>query len=176
MYTGKVAEQLKTMSTDETIEWLYDLLFAETPKREKPVEDEVIPTVIYQKQKDYTTLRRVLLGAFALALVVGAVIFAAKFDFHGYAQRRSRKKQKKTLQKQGSAELKRQPAAQRRAPAPVPATSSPQGPEKMQKKQRRELEKLRRRQEKAARRAYRSSKKADKYYANAAKKAGSRNR
>ena len=196
VYTEKIGAQLAEMSVDETIEWLYNLLFAETPKREKPTENEVIPTVIYQKQKDYTTLRRTLIGVFALALIVGTVVFAAKFDFHAHAERRKRKKQKKE-----DAKALRQTAVQRSAPPqtpqqkaprqtgapqqtaprakippPVPVTLSPAETEKLPKGQQKELQKLRRRQEKAARRAYRASRKADKYYANAAKKAGSNKR
>ena len=49
MYAGSIGEKFKSMTTDEIIEWLYDLLFRETPKVEP--EDDYIPTIIYEKEK-----------------------------------------------------------------------------------------------------------------------------
>ena len=95
MYADKIGAQLADMSVDETIEWLYDLLFAETPKREESTEEEIIPTVIYEKQKDYTTLKRVIIGVLVLALLTGTVIFLAKYDFSAAKEKRQRRKKQK---------------------------------------------------------------------------------
>lgn len=103
VYTDKIGKQLAEMSVDETIEWLYDLLFAETPKREDANEEEIIPTIIYQKQKDYTTLKRVIAAVLIIALITGAVVFFAKFDFAAAKEKRERKKKKKEEWKQATA-------------------------------------------------------------------------
>lgn len=120
VYTEKIGAQLAEMSVDDTIEWLYNLLFSETPKREKETGEEIIPTVIYNKQKDYTALKRVLLAVFGLALILGTVIFAARFDFHAHAQRRKRKKQKKEQAKQ-AAQMQRRQIQQRQPSQPQPS-------------------------------------------------------
>ena len=177
VYAEKIGAQLAEMSVDETIEWLYNLLFAETPKREKEAEDIAPPTIIYQKLNDHTTLRRVLLGLGALALITGTVVFISKHDFQSGARRRKNKKQKKEkLPQAAPRQPQQQPRKENAAFVPVPVTLSAEEEAKLSKAQKKELMKLKKRQEKAARRAYRESRKADKYYAKAAKKAGFRDK
>ena len=48
MYAGSIGEKFKGMSTDEIIEWLYDLLFRETPV--VATETDYIPTIISAKE------------------------------------------------------------------------------------------------------------------------------
>ena len=95
IYTEKVTEQLKTMTTDETIEWLYGLLFSETPKQEMPRDPDYIPTVIYKAQADHTARNRALAITGGLLLLLGLVLFFVKFDFHKAAERRQRRRLRK---------------------------------------------------------------------------------
>ncbi len=100
MYTGKVAEQLKTMSTDETIEWLYDLLFAETPKRENPNNgDDYIPTVIYQEKPDHTARNATVIIVIVVILLVGGVVILSRVDIGAWRERRQRKRLKAKTEK-----------------------------------------------------------------------------
>ncbi len=183
MYTGKVAEQLKTMSTDETIEWLYNLLFAETPKQQDTVDpDAPIPTIIYNEREKHT-------GRNVTAIVIGAVVFIvlaalvlSRIDFGAWKERRrSRKKRIKALKAQGRAKAaptaanktpsapgRAAPAEQKRSVPAAPAATAPALKNGMTEKERirheRELAKMRVREEKARLKAYRKTKKADKYY------------
>ena len=70
MYAGSIGTKFESMSTDEIIEWLYDLLFRETPPVEP--EDDYIPTIIYEKEKHHhpVIVIVVLLAVLALAFVV----------------------------------------------------------------------------------------------------------
>ena len=48
-YMTNMEAQLSSMSTDELIEYLYKLLFSETPKREEPaVQAQEIPEIVYE--------------------------------------------------------------------------------------------------------------------------------
>lgn len=93
LYAGRVTEQLQSMTADETIEWLYDLLFAETPKREKEDADpQMIPTVIYEETPDTTVRNAAIVVLLAALLIFGLIVFIAKFDFAEHRERRQRKK------------------------------------------------------------------------------------
>lgn len=102
MYAGNITEQFKTMSTDEIIEWLYNLLFRETPKKEITPTDEYIPTIIYQPEKDYTALKRGILIAAVILLPTLLVVYLSKRDVHAKKERRQRKKLKKQAAKEAA--------------------------------------------------------------------------
>ncbi len=115
MYTGKITEQLKTMTVDETIEWLYDLLFAETPKREKPASEEV-EAFEYVEKEDHSKLIRTALIAGGVVLFIGLVLILSRINFHDLRERRKYAKKKRREQKE---KLRQAVAASkaRRAPA-----------------------------------------------------------
>ena len=115
MYTGKITEQLKTMTVDETIEWLYDLLFAETPKREKPASEEV-EAFEYVEKEDHSKLIRTALIAGGVILFIGLVLILSRINFHDLRERRKYAKKKRREQKE---KLRQAVAASkaRRAPA-----------------------------------------------------------
>lgn len=99
MYTGKITEQLAAMNTDETIEWLYNLLFAETPKREEVEKDDYIPTVIY-KAKENNTGRNVTAAIIVIvALIVIVSVVLSRVDIGAYRERKKHKKLKKKNEK-----------------------------------------------------------------------------
>ena len=70
MYTDSLSEKFKDMTTDEIIEWLYDLLFRETPKVEP--EDDYIPTIIYKKEK--TRHPGAAIAVIAVLLVLALIV------------------------------------------------------------------------------------------------------
>ena len=74
-YSASIGEQFATMTEDELIEWLYNLLFKERAQIEIVVDDEYNPTIIYKEPtKDYTILY--IVGGFALvAGVIGIILF-----------------------------------------------------------------------------------------------------
>ena len=159
MYAEKVGAQLAEMSVDDTIEWLYDLLFSETPKRETVEGEEIIPTVIYQKTPDHTTRNRILVGLSALAVIVGVVIFAAKFDFAGAKERRARKKKKKLAALSGAAA---EPVSGSGEAEAGKRTRRKTKPEKQQALAQRRAQKNLRLQEQAAKRALKDARRAEK--------------
>ena len=123
MYAGKIGEQLKSMSVDETIEWIYGLLFSETPKKEQTEEPEVIPTIIY-KEKKHSKIVPIILGCLlVIALFAGGVVYS-RVDFSALLERRRMEKQKKKAalkkQKGGAGEpVPKQPEKENSAPTAV---------------------------------------------------------
>lgn len=69
MYAGNITEKFKDMQTDEIIEWLCDLLFSESPIVELPVENEEIPTIIYEEKFELSTTQKLIIVAVILALI-----------------------------------------------------------------------------------------------------------
>ncbi len=74
MYSDSLSAQFATMTEDELIEWLYNLLFKERVKVEITTGEDYKPTIIYKPaEKDYTLLY--IFGAYLLvAGVVGLII------------------------------------------------------------------------------------------------------
>ena len=67
-YLVSLNEEINAMSVDETIEWLYDIFFAERVVVTEPPEEEYTPTIIYEdtsKQDSPVLLIILLLIAFA---------------------------------------------------------------------------------------------------------------
>ncbi len=83
MYAGNITEKFKSMTNDEIIEWLCDLLFSESPIVEMPVENEEIPTIIYEEKFELSTTAKLLivLGVVgALALIYYVLSVSGKLD------------------------------------------------------------------------------------------------
>lgn len=138
-YAQNITEQLSAMTTDETIEWFYDLLFAETPTVELPDrnEEEFIPTVIYTPEEttDPSTVI-VIVAVIVVVLIVGIIVIISKLDISEIKQKKKRKKELKTLKK---LEMKKEkellnPAKARKAAAKAAkAKNESQKPEKPRK-------------------------------------------
>ena len=70
-FTGGITEDLEKMTVDETVEWLYKLLFRERPIVEEKTEEEYMPTIIYvEKSKAEGTTIYFLFLFVALAEVI----------------------------------------------------------------------------------------------------------
>lgn len=74
-YSSSIGEQFATMTEDELIEWLYNLLFKERAQVEIVVDDNYVPTIIFKENEpNYIVLYG--LGAFAfLGVAVGAILY-----------------------------------------------------------------------------------------------------
>ena len=134
MYTQKVAEQLKTMSTDETIEWLFNLLFAETPHRDKSaLDDGEIPHVIYHETEKHTTRNVGVIVAVAVVLLIAGALIFSRVDLSARRELKRRKKLQKKQETEQRKTLARQQAAVRQTaaqpyPAAAPANMAQQTP------------------------------------------------
>lgn len=122
MYVGNITEKFKAMTTDEIIEWLYDLLFRETPPVETKEDDVYVPADI-KKTKDPVDIAKVVI---TLVVILVLLVFVLKFLYDkGYldgiiekhsAGKSGRKektpgkklsrKEKKALKKQAKADKK----------------------------------------------------------------------
>lgn len=128
-YAQNITEQLSTMTTDETIEWFYDLLFAETPTVElpDPNQEEFIPTIIYtpDDEADPTTVI-VIIAVFVVVLIVGTIVLISKLDIGEMKQKKKRKKELKALRKLEEKKEKEllNPAKARKAAAKAQKTES----------------------------------------------------
>lgn len=49
-FVGGISEDLDNMTVDETVEWMYKLLFRERPIVEEKTEEEYMPTIIYEPE------------------------------------------------------------------------------------------------------------------------------
>lgn len=88
-YSSDITKEFATMTVDETIEWLYKLLFRERVTREEP-DDDYMPEIRYVPPKN-TVVPKVLAGSAAgVILVLGVVLFLKRDAIRA---RRRRKKQ-----------------------------------------------------------------------------------
>ena len=49
-FVGGISEDLDSMTVDETVEWMYKLFFRERPIVEEPVQEDYLPTIIYEPE------------------------------------------------------------------------------------------------------------------------------
>ncbi len=116
MYAGSIGTKFESMSTDEIIEWLYDLLFRETPPVEP--EDDYIPTIIYEKEKHHHP---------AIVIVVLLAVLTLAFFLLRYLDKRNKfdKLKEKRLARFNAKNEKRiaagKPPKERRQKKPKPA-------------------------------------------------------
>ena len=74
-YSAQLSEQFASMSVDELIEWLYNLLFKERVKIQIVVKDDYKPTIIFEEGKADPRWVYGLATYLGICLVVGAIIF-----------------------------------------------------------------------------------------------------
>ena len=135
VYTAKITEQLKTMTTDETVEWLYNLLFSETPKRDESLDNREIPTIVYRERKDHTARNRAILITLAVVFIIALALVLSRVNFGDMRERRrflrskrkaasDRLKNAAAVAKAKKAEERQKAAAAKKAP-PAPAEPAP---------------------------------------------------
>lgn len=202
MYTANIGEKLGAMTTDEVIEWLYKLLFSETPKSEHVTADDTPLTIIYQPPKKTSNVTKGVTAGVAIAALLAIIVFLSRFDFGNYRQRRRHiKEKKKRLKKELKSHLHRYDASytgdgssfngktkDNDAAKIAEYTRKAEEAEKRRAealanrdavdvaKADREYMRLAVRRDKAARRAEKQSRKADKYYRQALKESENKRR
>ena len=88
-YSSDITTDLATMTVDETIEWLYKLLFRERVTREEP-DDDYLPSIRYVPPETHTAAK-VAAGAAAGVVLLAAILLIVKRD--DIRARRRRKNQ-----------------------------------------------------------------------------------
>ena len=94
MYAGSIGQKFEDMTTDEIIEWLYDLLFRETPKVEE--DDGYIPTIIYKKERQHHP--GIVIAVLVVLLVIAFIVLRyldKRKKFEKFKEKRRTKKQAK---------------------------------------------------------------------------------
>lgn len=75
-YSSGIGEQMASMTTDETIEWLYKLLFRERAVSQTVTQEEYIPTIIYEPKNN--TAQKVV-AIFAVIILTAAALLLALY-------------------------------------------------------------------------------------------------
>lgn len=94
-FSAGLSDQFADMSTDETIEWLYQLFFRERAKKQLPKDDGYVPHVIYESES--RVLRNTLIAIGGVLLVGGALLFWRRRDLKRWLEKRKQTKQKKKV-------------------------------------------------------------------------------
>lgn len=73
MYVGSITEKFKGMTTDEIIEWLYNLLFRETPKVE-PVDNDIYVPADLKRPGAKADVMKIVLILLAVLVILALVL------------------------------------------------------------------------------------------------------
>lgn len=71
-YSTGIGDEMAKMTTDETVEWLYKLFFRERAVKEIKPQDDYLPTIIYEGEKENTGLK--VFFAIVIVLAVGTLV------------------------------------------------------------------------------------------------------
>ncbi len=96
MYAENITAKLKEMTPDETLEWLCNILFSDSPTVELPAEEEIIPSIKYEKEFELSTTAKLLIvvGVLALAALIYYILsVSGKLD--NFKLKRNQKKEYK---------------------------------------------------------------------------------
>ena len=94
-FSAGLSDQFADMTTDETIEWLYQLFFRERAKKQLPKDDGYEPHIVYEPESHI--LRNTLLILGGVLLIGGAVLFWRRRDLKRWFEKRKQTKQKKEV-------------------------------------------------------------------------------
>ena len=75
-YSSGIGDELAKMTTDETVEWLYKLFFRERAVVEIKPQDDYLPTIIYEPEKENTALKAFV--AVVIILGIGTLVVYKK--------------------------------------------------------------------------------------------------
>lgn len=67
-YSSGIGDEMAKMTTDETVEWLYKLFFRERAVKEIKPQDDYLPTIIYEAEKENTALKAFFVIVIILAI------------------------------------------------------------------------------------------------------------
>lgn len=140
MYASNISEKLKAMTPDETLEWLCDILFSDSPVVEVPDEEEEIPSIIYKKKFELPTYAKILilLGLAAVAALVYYILsVSGKLD--NIKLKRNQKKEYKRRQEEYDRLMK---AGGTAADVPKPPTTEEKALAKAKAEQKKKEEKI----------------------------------
>lgn len=71
-YSSGIGDEMAAMTTDETVEWLYKLFFRERAVKEIKPQDDYLPTIIYEAEKEHTGLK--IFFGIVIVLAIGTLI------------------------------------------------------------------------------------------------------
>lgn len=74
-YSSSITDELKNMTTDETIEWLFNLLFKERAQKELKNGEEYSPTIIYEKGPDKMLYVKIGIAVGVILIAAGIALF-----------------------------------------------------------------------------------------------------
>ncbi len=94
-FSAGLSDQFADMTTDETIEWLYQLFFRERAKKQLPKDDGYEPHVIYEPESH--ALRNTLLAVGGVLLVGGALAFWRRRDVKRWFKKLKQAKHEKEV-------------------------------------------------------------------------------
>ena len=72
-YSAGIGDEMAKMTTDETVEWLYKLFFRERAVKVIKPQDDYLPTIIYEAEKEHTVLKGFIFVV--VLLCVGELVF-----------------------------------------------------------------------------------------------------
>lgn len=121
MYVGSVTEKFKGMTDDEIIEWLYNLLFRETPPVEETPEEVYVPADLTEVKDPVDTVKIVVVIVVIVILAALVLWFLnSKGYFEDFAERREEKKRLKA-EKNRKAGAEKKTAKKQKAQKPAKA-------------------------------------------------------
>ncbi|MFI3142286.1 MAG: hypothetical protein R3Y27_08285 [Clostridia bacterium] len=91
-FTDGITTQLATMSTDEMISWFYSLFFQERVVEDVVVEEEYVPTIVYEE--DSSISPAVLFAIFLIIASGGVILFLRKDKIKAVIKKSKDKQQK----------------------------------------------------------------------------------
>ncbi|MGN1419316.1 MAG: hypothetical protein ACI4W6_08305 [Acutalibacteraceae bacterium] len=80
-YSAGIGDEMASMTTDETIEWLYKLLFRERAVKEEEPTDNYSTAIVYTPPKESHTKQIITAVVIVVILIVLAIIFRKRIAF-----------------------------------------------------------------------------------------------
>ena len=95
-FSAGIGDQFAEMTTDETIEWLYQLFFRERATKDLPEDDGYVPHVIYEPEASHVVRNVLLMVGSVLLLAACVLAFLRRRQIAAFLQQRKAQKQKRS--------------------------------------------------------------------------------
>ena len=93
-YSSGIGDEMAAMTTDETVEWLYKLFFRERAVKEIKPQDDYLPTIIYEAEKENPGLK--IFFVIVIVLAIGTLaLYKNKARIERFIEDRKYKKKLK---------------------------------------------------------------------------------